>query len=175
MSEPVYSFRTAVGGFHKGDVVTYLTREAQSHRQALEAKDREIQALKAELAARASQQNPLPQSAGEDSGSSPANPLSPEEPHTQELLAYRRAEATERRAAQKVHGLYAQVDRILRQCAGEAEAACEGSKEALTEVIRQLAQVEQQVKALFQGLEQSGQTLRGLADTLPDPAEEEGL
>lgn len=200
MTDPVYAFRTAVGGFHKGDVIAYLTREAQAHSQALAEKNQALEGLQRALEeknqaleqaqraleqARKGQDNPqiLEEKPGEGAKArrkgeedSPKNQEKTQEVETiealpQELLAYRRAEAMERRAAQRVRGLYGQLDEILRQSAQSAGSACQDTKAHLTQAMGQLAQLEGRVTALFEGLEKLQSSLEELQKTVPDPGE----
>ena len=48
MGESVYQFRTALSGFHKGDVTAYIEKTALEHRSALLEQERIITELQKE-------------------------------------------------------------------------------------------------------------------------------
>ena len=98
-----YQFRSALNGFHRGDVVAYLQNLMESHRTACLALQTELDRTTAEL-------DTLQERCrkAEANGQSEPEPL-----QQQELEAYRRAEAAERTAQARIAALeHAAQERI---------------------------------------------------------------
>lgn len=102
MAEQTYSFRSALNGFHRGDVISFLEELSQRHAAELEEMTEELRVAKEE-ADRLRQENQRLLEAADQKTSSDmpaADKLSVPDADTQEqeLAAYRRAERYEREA-----------------------------------------------------------------------------
>ena len=94
MAESIYKFRTALSGFHKGDVTAYIEMTAAQHRSELLDMEAELTALREENRSLQQQLNllmlstpvtpaepaPAPAPAAEPAPSAPAAPAAPEAP-----------------------------------------------------------------------------------------------
>ena len=163
------SFRTSVGGFHKGDVTDYIARTAQAHearvtelQARLDALEEENSRLRALLA-----EQPTPEEAPEE-----PSPREPEDSIArQELAAYRRAEAAERLAAQRVRKLYGDMQDVCDRSTRQAEASRAAAQEAMEILDKQLEVLRISAAALRDGLSTSAEELSAMSSFVPDPAE----
>lgn len=143
-------FRSAIGGFHRGDVAEYIEKTAREHRT-------ERQKWQADLAAARAEADSLRQrlSAAEaelaayQSGQPVEKPV--EDPQSEELAAYRRAEAAERSARQRIQQQTERLDEILNtvdeKCAGAGEELAR-AEQVLRDLKDTFAETKQAVDAL---------------------------
>jgi len=141
-------FRTALGGFNRADVANYIENTAKKHQKELSAlKDEltcaqaekrdaleKLQALTAQLEALQEGREPAPQQ--------PAI----EDPEALELAAYRRAEAAERTANQRIRR---QIDRLM-EVMNDASSEHAGSSEELKAVMQSVLAGVEQMQSLFE-------------------------
>lgn len=131
-----YRFRTAVGGFHKGDVSAYIKQTAGAHqaecaqlKQALSDAQQENETLRASLAELQAQLDAVHEPSDEDREERAAQEPDTSEHITElELGAYRRAEAAERLAYQRAGRLYADMQRIHDSALAQLEPALPGRR-----------------------------------------------
>lgn len=197
MSEPTYTFRTAVGGFHKGDVSAYIAKTAAEHQQALAELQAKITRLEKENAMLEQQLQmlslpelldqmlePEPSSEPEPSAETVPEAVSeavtaPEETPAEtlsslkerELLAYRRAEAAERLACQRAKKLYGDIQSICDQSAATMDNADAVTQDAMGIILAQLQRIRGSVDGLSTAMQSSSEALRAMVDLVPDPAE----
>ncbi len=182
MPEPnSYTFRTAVGGFHKGDVTAYISKTASAHQTALAALQKQVETLEQENASLREQlqmlslPNLLDQMAPEPApdAAPQSEPVDPPDPSLKEreLLAYRRAEAAERLACQRAKKLYSDIQHICDDSAASMDDADAVTREALEIILAQLQRVRNSVDGLSGVIQASSESLRAMGDMVPDPAE----
>lgn len=150
-------FRTAVGGFHKGDVTDYISQTAAAHQQILLEKDKEISVLQSRIRDLEQAAHAALRAVEEATANIPASeettvilpkehttpPAPPEMPLAQrELTAYRRAEATERLAIQRANRLYHTLEHICNSAQSQLDAAEAAAQSALSVVKNQMEQLE---------------------------------
>ena len=166
----VYRFRTAVGGFHKGDVTDYITKTAANHRTEIEQCSQRIAALEAENDALRQQLALLTLStaAPEEDTAAPE----PQDVSSLELQAYRRAEAAERLANQRAKKLYESLEAICQDTAGEFSSANATVQETVETILAQAKTLEAACGKLSEALNQSREKLSSMDAMIPDPAEE---
>ena len=100
MADEVYTFRSALHGFHRGDVISYLGSLASAHANEVAALEERLHCLEEENAAL--RQN--------NTAKKPAQPAQAQSNlAAQELEAYRRAERYERESRERAAQLYAQA------------------------------------------------------------------
>ena len=163
------SFRTAVGGFHKGDVTDYISKTALAHEAKLAELENKLEALQAE-------NDRLRQQLLEQSLS--AQPEISEEPQEdvdslleRELAAYRRAEATERWATQRVRKLYEDMQAVCDRTVGQFAAAGNALREAMEIMDKQMEVIHVSENDLHESLRASAQELQAMSQLVMDPAE----
>jgi len=171
MSETIkYSFRTAMGGFHKGDVVNYISQSAAIHQKKVSDLETQILSLREENAALREQLYTLESEAIE--ASVPEVPAAEEETlESRELAAYRRAEAAERLAHERAGKLYKQMQTLCQDTAGHMLQVDAVASHNLDAMERQFAAIGEAMEALRNQLSQAKETLEAMSMTLPDPAE----
>lgn len=153
-------FRTALNGFHRGDVAQYLEALCQEHQQALEEQQRRVAALEEELSQAKDElerqrgvSNILQmqltdtetalhetEKALEEALSLPEEQSAEEEPaeedyETKELEAYRRAEAMERGASERATRLRQRLTELTEHVSSRYQEAGQ-EIQVLTEDIR---------------------------------------
>ncbi len=169
------SFRTAVGGFHKGDVTEYISKAAQDHAGEITALEEKIEALQAEndrLRAQLLDQSAAAAPAEAEEPEAPEPKEAAEDLTRQELEAYRRAEAAERVAAQRVRKLYADMQDVCDRSTRQAKASQSAAQEAMEVLDKQLEILRISAAALRDGLLSSSEELAAMTEFVPDPAEE---
>lgn len=167
-------FRTAVGGFHKGDVSEYIAKTAQTHQAQLQEKEQEIERLRAriETLEQAAQNEEAAIAAMEQSQDSPEANTPQGEPISQlELEAYRRAEAAERIAAQRAKKLYEALGGICQSAQQQLDTADAAARNTITAIEVQIQNLENSCDTLTAALAAARQQLSDMDIMIPDPAE----
>lgn len=166
-------FRTAVGGFHKGDVTEYISKAAQNHsleKDALEKRIRELeedvrllrqQLLEASLAAATPEPEPVEIPTAE----------AKMEVSALELEAYRRAEAVERTANHRARQVYTQLEGICKDADEDFEAAKAVVAETAQLILGQAMILDQACVQLRGKLSAAQEELRAADALVPDPCE----
>lgn len=116
-------FRTQLGGFHRGDVANYIEKTAREHQLELQKMQEDCAKLTAErdILKKALEDVKAQLEAALEGRELPEIPEG--DPETLELAAYRRAEAAERKAAERIRRQTEKMDGILEGMAGEFETA----------------------------------------------------
>ena len=138
-------FRTAIGGFHRGDVADYIENMSLQHRKDMQGLLEEIKILQEEndglkeklAAAEAAAKACCPQEGAPAAAAEPVQKEEiPENPEALELQAYRRAEAAERTAMQRIRkqtdkldGIMASIDDSYTDAGTELEALAAAVRE----------------------------------------------
>lgn len=164
-----YRFRTAVGGFHKGDVAEYISKTAAQHSAQLKEYQDRIALLEQENENLRQQffTTPLPDPAPIVPETAPK-----EEVSELELQAYRRAEATERLANQRAKKLYQTLEAICKDTEQEFSQTDSALAQAVQAVQEQAKAMEDAYHALSALLLHSKEQLCSMDAMMPDPAEE---
>ena len=160
-------FRTAVGGFHKGDVTEYLVKLNEEHRAALAELEKKAAALEQEneslrqavdrnrLEELESQNRALVQQVQTLEAQVEKQTLTGDpELREKELEAYRRAEAMERRAAQRYRQVKGQVEEISGHMVRELSGTVDSARNALDAIGTQLSMLQnasEQLSTTIQG------------------------
>ncbi len=175
MSETSFGFRTAVGGFHKGDVSAYISKTAAEHSakvSALQARIDELEAenerLRKNLLCKPSE---LVQVIENLPDPEPEPEPAPPTMHDQELNAYRRAEAAERLACQRAKKLYGEMQQICDRSARQVEETDAAAQTAISAIQAQLDAICASVTSLYESVRTSSEELRAIGQLVPDPAE----
>lgn len=177
--EQSYQFRTAVGGFHKGDVAEYISKTAAAHQAALAERDSRIQTLEEEnlaLARRLEQRTVLeepaaPREPAAEAQSSEAPPPTETPVDQLELAAYRRAEAAERLALRRSQKLYETLNDICRDLSGHLEKANGQAQETVNSILARMDSVTEAYTSFQTALSGAKQRLAAMDAMAPDPAE----
>lgn len=183
MADSTYGFRSALGGFHKGDVTGFIEKTAAQHRSELLECEKTITALREENRSLQQQLNLLmmstplasapaaePEPAAEEPVAEPAAEPAAEPMSAlmnQELLAYRRAEAVERNASNRARKVYRQVDALCAGAMDQFQATDAAVKQAVQTILDQASSMEQAYQALCDALDASREALSTMNDTLP--------
>ena len=150
----IQNFRSALGGFNREDVVSYIeylnnqhnaqiaqlntqllnAQEALARAQAVPRNDELEAQLEAALARCAELEAQLA-----------AGTAAPTQPDT-ELEAYRRAERVERMAQERASQIYAKANAVLADATVKVESAAEGMKAVADQAAAQLQAAEQQLQ-----------------------------
>lgn len=170
MADSSRPFRTAMGGFHKGDVVGYIERTAAQHRSELLSRDQIIQELQEENRSLQQQLNLLMMATPVAAPAPVAEPApvpapapepapAPAELMTQELQAYRRAEAVERNANARARKLYQQLEGVCQETLDGFQLTDSAVKQAIDAMMSQAAALEQACQTLSAALNTSREKL----------------
>ena len=174
MANNTYGFRTALGGFHKGDVTGYIEKIASQHRSELLEYEKLVTSLREENRALQQQLNllmmatplvqepaPTPAPVIAEPPVQEAEPISVSAPvETQdlmhlELLAYRRAEAVERNVNQRAEKLYQQMGDLCEDALDEFQSTDVAVKQAVQVILSQMGTLEQSYQKLSDALHAS--------------------
>ena len=183
-------FRTALGGFHKGDVTAYIEKAASQHRMELLECEKRISALQEENRSLQQQLNLLmmatpvaaPAPAAEPApvptpapapAPAPAAPAEVTDLMQQELQAYRRAEAVERHANIRAKELYQQMEDLCGCTLGDFQAADEAVKQAIEAMTAQAASLEKAYQALSTALNASREKISSINRDYSVPGQED--
>ena len=178
-------FRSALGGFHKGDVIAYIEKTAAQHRSELLQRDQIISTLQEENrslqqqlnllmmatpipAAPAAEPEPVPQSEPTPAPQVVAEPLGDSELMRMELQAYRRAEAVERKANTRARKLYQQLENVCEETLGGFQLTDSAVKQAIEVMTAQIAVLEQAYQTLTSALSTSREKLEDTNELLED-------
>ena len=193
MADTTFEFRTAVGGFHKGDVTGYIEYMTAQHQAALREYEEKINFLQEEnrslrqqmsllmmatpIAPEASAPAPVapqeePAPAAPVPEAAPVSSQSNDDLMTLELLAYRRAEAVERDAAQRARSLYQQMGNLCDSAMDEFHTADMAAKQTIELIIAQAKTLEQSYMILSQALSASQAKLAAINAELCADAED---
>lgn len=140
-------FRTSFSGFNRVDVANYIETSSKKHQEELAALRGEavrLQKEKDELLAQVEELSA--HLAAAENGETPETVADPE---TQELLAYRRAEAAERSANQRIRR---QMEKLTELMAA-ADTAYGASAEELQATMAELRQGMEKMESLFKDVE----------------------
>ena len=159
MNEP-QTFRTQLSGFHRGDVAEYIQRTAREHQQELRRLQEELtrereekEQLLRQLASVQGQPQAAPQ---------PKPAVTQEESEALELAAYRRAEAAERTAMQRIRKQTEKLEKLMQDIR-KAYSAAGAELGQLSEAVKQDTGRMQEIFAgLNRELEKSKTTMEAL-------------
>ncbi len=157
------AFRTAVGGFRKDDVSSYIARTARDHQAEVEALQKEIARLKQENA----QLREQLQEASEQVPEMPEISLP-----DMELTAYRRAEAVLRQAYRQADRLRLRMQEICDAAREDMDAMDTAANTAMDAMEAGVRDFRAAADILLKSLGASVEQLRELDIAEPDPAEE---
>ena len=180
MADNAYYFRSALSGFHKGDVTAYIEKTAVQHRNELPEKEQIITGLRDEIRSLQQQLNLLMMStpvAAEPVSepvvqpepeiiSEPLSEPAPDELMSMELQAYRRAEAAERSAHQRARNLYRQMEDLCEDALGEFQNTDSAVKQTIEQMLEQANALEQAYQTLSLALNNSREKLATMNDLL---------
>ena len=155
-------FRTALSGFHKGDVTAYIEKTALQHRSELLEYEKKITELQEENRSLQQQLNLLMMAtpvAAPVPAPAPEPAPAPAELMTQELQAYRRAEAVERNANARARKLYQQLEGVCQETLDGFQLTDSAVKQAIDAMMSQAAALEQACQTLSAALNTSREKL----------------
>jgi hypothetical protein len=168
-------FRTALSGFHKGDVTAYIEKTALQHRSQLLEYEKKITDLQEENRSLQQQLNllmmatpvtvPAPAPVAEPAPA-PVVPAEATDWTSLELQAYRRAEAVERHANIRVKKLYENMEDLCSSALGDFQAANEAAKQAIAVMMTQADSLEKAYRALSAALDASREKMSSLPDEI---------
>lgn len=139
-------FRTALGGFNRQDVANYIETSSKKHREELSQLKDELTCAQAEKKAALEQVKTLTaQLEALQEGKEPVSAPAIEDPEALELAAYRRAEAAERTANQRIRR---QIDRLM-EVMNDASSEHAGSSEELKAVMQSVMAGVEEMQELF--------------------------
>ena len=184
-------FRTALSGFHKGDVTAYIEKTTLQHRSELLEYEKKITELQEEnrslhqqlnllmmatplptAAAPAAEPKPAPQAEPAPAPQAAAEPLplDASELMQMELQAYRRAEAVERKAGNRARKLYQQLEGVCDSALDEFRLTDAAVKSTIEAMLQQANALEQAYQTLSASLNNSREKLAAM-NLLPDDSE----
>ncbi len=190
MANNTYGFRTALGGFHKGDVTGYIEKIASQHRSELLEHEKLVASLREENRALQQQLNllmmatPLAQEPAHTPAPLIAQPPVQKEPISVsapienqdlthlELLAYRRAEAVEHNVNQRAKKLYQQMGHLCEDALDEFQSTDVAVKQAVQVILSQIGTLEQSYQKLSDALHASKDKLASMNGLLSIESEE---
>ena len=171
MADSAYRFRSALGGYHKGDVAGYIEKAAAQHRSELLEREATITSLREENRSLQQQLNllmmstPAPAPAPEPAPAPAPAPaptpaaMSAAELIAGELQAYRRAEAVERNASQRARKLYRQLETVCEDALGEFQSTDSAVKQTIEQMLEQANALEKAYETLSVALNNSREKL----------------
>ena len=165
--ETGYRFRTAVGGFHKGDVSKYISDTTKAYKQELETLTQQITQLEEDN--RTLREQLLVQESEVEEEVIPEAPVP--EYSLLELEAYRRAEAAERLANLRTKKLYMLLEGICRETDKEFNDAATVITQTAQSVMAQAAILDEACNKLKEQLAASCKQLQSMDAMVPDPSE----
>ena len=146
----MHSFRSALGGFNRSDVVNYIefmntqhsAQVAQLNTQLQNAQEALAQAQKTDTGELQSQLDAAQARIAELEAALAAKGA----PTDSELEAYRRAERAERMAQERAAQIYAQANAVLADATLKVQSAADGIKNVAEQVTQQVQASEQQLQ-----------------------------
>lgn len=169
MENTVVRFRTAVGGFHKGDVTEYISRTAAVHKETVARLQKELDRLEQEN--ESLRERCIAMEAELEASYEVAAEVETETLEEQELAAYRRAEAAERLANQRAKKFYQQIEEVAQSVSDELSAVAKSAEDSLNAVVDQVNALRQTKKHLDLSLMENMEKLAVMSAMVPDPAE----
>ena len=147
----IQNFRSALGGFNRSDVVSYIefmnhhynTQIAQLNTQLQNAREALAQAQGASNDELQAQLDAALARCAELEAALAAKGVAPTD---SELEAYRRAERAERMAQDRAAQIYAQANAVLADATAKVESAAEGMKTMAQQVSAQVEASQQQLQ-----------------------------
>mgnify|MGYP003295968042 CR=1 FL=1 len=134
-------FRTALSGFNRADVANYIERTAREHQEEVRRLKDENTRLQAEKQKALSDVQELNARLEAVSQGKPDPSPAPEDPEAQELAAYRRAEAAERTANQRIRRRMEQLEELLSNTSASHAAGSEEMKALMASVTENMDQL----------------------------------
>lgn len=183
MSNETFAFRSALGGFHRGDVSKYISETAAAHQAQTERLQEQIAALEQENEALRAQLEALQEPHAEEEESAlielpeeaPAEEAPPEEPEEslrdRELAAYRRAEAAERLANLRARKVYEDLQTVCGESSREFDGLNDTAHAAAENIGAQLDIIRAAVENACAAMQTSSEKLSAISQLVPDPAE----
>ena len=183
MSNETFAFRSALGGFHRGDVSKYISETAAAHQAQTERLQEQIAALEQENEALRAQLEALQEPHAEEEESAlielpeeaPAEEAPPEEPEEslrdRELAAYRRAEAAERLANLRARKVYEDLQTVCGESSREVDGLNDTAHAAAENIGAQLDIIRAAVENACAAMQTSSEKLSAISQLVPDPAE----
>ena len=146
----IQNFRSALGGFNRSDVVSYIEFMNHQHSAQIAQLNTQLQNAQAALAKAQGASNDELQ-AQLDAALARCAELEAAlaakgAPTDSELEAYRRAERAERMAQDRAAQIYAQANAVLADATAKVESAAEGMKAMAQQVSAQVEASEQQLQ-----------------------------
>ena len=198
MSDLTYHFRSALGGYHKGDVLGFIEKVAAEHRSEILDHKKIIADLREENRSLQQQLNllmistpiaapvepepepepeiepepiaePVPEPAKEQD---PAD-MSAAELVNMELQAYRRAEAMERSTNKRAMRLYQQLEEVCTDTRGQFDGVGDAVKQTIASMLEQTKALEQSYQQLYDALEASREKIAVMNSLICDEDETE--
>lgn len=191
MASNTYGFRTSLSGYNKGDVTAYIEKMESQHRTEILEYEGQLMSLKDEIRSLNQQLNlmmmatpivpaapvvpAVPVAAPEVPKEEPAPVAAPavedtsakeEELMLKELRAYRRAEAVERNANQRVKKLYQQMEGLCDSAMDEFHATDAAVKQTIELIMAQAKTLETAYNTLSEALQVSREKLADMNDQL---------
>lgn len=194
MAESGYKFRSAMGGYRKGDVTAYIEKTASEHRSALLERNQIIAELQKENHSLQQQLNLLmmatpvpapaePEAAPVEAAPAPVEtapaPIAEPAPAPaqltdmaiQELQAYRRAAAVEQTANRRAKRLYQQLEGLCVDTMGEFQVTDSAVKKTIEVMLQQASSLEQAYETLSSALTASRKKLAAMNELIADTEE----
>lgn len=181
MEESAYQFRSALSGYHKGDVTAYIEKLISAHRSALLEQEKTITELQKENRSLHQQLNllmlstpaPAPAEAPAPAPTPAPAPAPAPAPvpvsapvHTDvtslELQAYRRAEAVEHAANVRALQLYQQLEALYTDSIDEIQLTDAAVKQTIEAIMQQANSLEQAYNTLTTALDASRNKLAAI-------------
>lgn len=189
MPDSIYHFRSALGGFHKGDVIGYIEKLVSRHRSELLDCEQKIVTLQEENTSLQQQINllmmstpipspePTPEPTTEPTPEPTTEPITESNPAatdspdliTLELQAYRRAEAVERNAANRAKKLYGQLESLYKEAIDEFQVTDSAVKQTIELVLAQAKALEESCQALGTALANSREKMAAMDELCSPP------
>ena len=188
MADSTYRCRSALGGYHKGDVLGFIEKVASEHRSEVLEYEKTIADLREENRSLQQQLNllmmatpvpaakePKPEPIPEPTPAPTADPanMSAAELVSMELQAYRRAEAMERSANQRATKLYQQLEEVCSDTRGQFHDMGTAVKQTIESMLEQTKALEQSYQQLSSALEASREKLAIMNTLICDGEETE--
>lgn len=156
-------FRTALSGFNRADVANYIERTARQHQEELRRLKDENALLQAEKQKALSEVQALTARLEAMAEGRPEPVAPPEDPEAQELAAYRRAEAAERTANQRIRRRIDQLTQLMETASAAHAAGGEEIKagiSAISEEMDKLLDLFGNLESSFRETEQAMEELK---------------